>query len=467
MASLFSVDFLCGFLIFFIIYWLVAPFARIQNILLLAGGYYFISLVSFPSFLTLLSWSVWVLGVLILAGRGLSAKKTTTLLVILMLIYFFIFKYYVPVEEGLRVICETRNIALSLPALTILLPLGLSFYLFNSVSLVHSVAKKEIARPDVISTLLYLNFIPTLIAGPVNRAAELLPQIQNGRRKILHYKKACCLISLALIKLFFVSAWLTDTLVNPVFNAPSGKNGWDTLIAVYGWAWNIYFNFSGYTNLVTGVGMLLGYQLPKNFSHPYLAESLKMFWRDWHISLSHFIRDYIYFPLGGGRKKKFRVQLNVMVAMVLSGIWHGAGVNFILWGAIHGVGLIVFNLWANRKYIYAGKKLCPVLARLLTFHYVCFAWVFFRADNFSDAMTLIKNIFSYSLSLPSLSQIWQAGLFIFTIVSYTVVVYIRNRCAILILSLKWYTLPFILIPALAVAFCLAPAGVPGFIYASF
>ncbi len=467
MATLLSIEFLLGFFIFFIVYWLIAPFPKIQNTLLLSGGYYIVYLISPISLLVLLSWSLLILVVLVLVRYGLSVKKSMVLLVALMLIYFAIFKYSMPVMEGIRKFSETRNIALSLPALTILLPLGLSFYLFNSVSLIGSVAKKEITRPDVISALLYISFIPTLIAGPVNRAQELLPEIQNVKRKILDYKKACCLISLAMIKLFFLSAWLTDTIVNPVFNAPDEQNGWDTLIATYGWAWNIYFNFSGYTNLVTGLAMLLGYPLPKNFSHPYLAESLKAFWRDWHISLSCFIRDYIYIPLGGGRRNFFRVQLNIMIAMVLSGVWHGAGINFILWGAIHGAGLVIFNVWITRKCIFTGKSLFPVVARLLTFHYVCFAWIFFRADTFGNAVTLLNNILTCRLSSLSLTQFWQAGLFIFAFIIYPGIVYIRNCSADVILKLKWYALPFIIIPALVIAFYLAPAGVPGFIYANF
>lgn len=467
MAALFSIECLLGFWGFFIFYWAVAPWPKVQNVSLLMAGYSFVYYVGAYALLVLLSWSLCVFILVKLAERNNGGKKATVALVILILIYFVVFKYAMPVTEWLKLAFDASNIDLSLPVIQILLPLGLSFYLFNAVSLVCSVAKKEMASPDVISLFLYISFVPTLIAGPVNRASSLIPQIKANSRSIINYRHALCLIALALIKLFLLSAWLNENLIDPVFNLPDDQSGWDTIIAVYGWAWNIYFNFSGYTNLVTGIAMLLGFCIPKNFNHPYMAGSLKAFWRDWHISLSNFIRDYIYFPLGGGRKGVFRAQINVMIAMILSGIWHGAGITFLLWGVIHGAGLVIFNLWSQRKHFFAGKKLPATLARLLTFHYVCFAWVFFRAGSCDDAMILLKNIFHTGFSQASSAQLWIAGLFNVAIIIYPLVVTLRQRVMESITEIKWYALPIIIIPALAIAFFFAPSGVPGFIYANF
>jgi len=394
-------------------------------------------------------------------------KKASLILIVLMLIYFILFKYCIPIEDWLQSYLESKNIFLALPTINILLPLGLSFYLFNSVSLVESVAKRKIIDPDVISVLLYINFIPTLIAGPVNRAVDLLPQIQTKRRSILDFKHAFYLITLALIKLFMLSSGLSEMLVNTVFSMPANQYGWDTIIGVYGWAWTIYFNFSGYTDLVTGIAMLLGYQIPKNFDHPYNSSSLQEFWRRWHISLSNFIRDYIYFPLGGSRGLFSKTQINIMIAMILSGIWHGAGINFLIWGVIHGIGLTVYNIWNRWRYIIVKCPLNETIARLLTFHYICFSWVFFRADSLTDAMVLLNSIVHSNILAITSTQLLVIILFNLLIVIYPWLVNVSSTGAEILIRMKWYALPFIIIPTLTVAFFFSPSGVPGFIYANF
>lgn len=463
MAALFTIEFLFAFWMFFILYWLVAPLPKVQNGLLLLGGYFFVYQISAYSLMILLSWSLCVWLLTNLAQKRRCANLATGLLVGLMLGYFLVFKYCMPFADWLRMNLESLNAVWPIPVLDILLPLGLSFYLFNSLSLVRSVAKQEIARPDLLSVLLYINFIPTLVAGPVNRAVDLIPQIQATRRIVLDLKTAFCLIALALIKLFLLSTWLSDTLVDPVFSQPAAHNGWDTILATYGWAWNIYLNFSGYTNLVTGLAMLLGYRLPKNFDHPYLAASLQAFWHRWHISLSNFIRDSIYFPLGGSRKGLTRTQINVVLAMVISGLWHGAGMNFMLWGAIHGIGLVIYNLWRRWRL----RPLPEVLARLLTFHYVCFAWIFFRAETFDDARGLLRNIQHCSLATLHAPQVWSILAFILLVVFYPLMVNLRIRGVNLINATRWYAIPLMIIPVLTCAFFFAPSGVPGFIYANF
>lgn len=464
MAILFSIEFLLCFWMFFIVYWLLAPLPKVQNILLLIAGYYFVYLAGVYSLLILLSWSLCVWLLVKLTEKKNWKDKTPGILIFCMLMYFFIFKYYAPLFYGLQEFFDKYSIHIPLPIVDILLPLGLSFYLFNALSLINSVAKNEIKNPDLLSVLLYINFVPTLIAGPVNRASALLPQILATRRIILNFRMAFFLIALAMVKLFLLSAWLTDELVDPVFAMPDEHNGWETLIAMYSWAWNIYFNFSGYTNLVTGIAMLLGYRLPKNFDHPYLATSLKIFWRDWHVSLSTFIRDFIYFPLGGNRNGFYRTQINIIIAMVISGIWHGAGINFLLWGAIHGIGLVIYNLWHS----WNDKIVLPdTVARLLTFHYVCFGWIFFRAATFDDAISLLGNIFHCYSSALTLTNFWILAFFIMLIIIYPGVINLKDREVELFKNMKWYALPLFLIPVLMIAFFFAPSGVPGFIYANF
>lgn len=294
-----------------------------------------------------------------------------------------------------------------------------------------------------------------------------MPQIAAESRTVLEYKRALYLITLALIKLFLLSTWLNDRFAAPVFDYPQGQSGWDSLLAVYGWAWNIYFNFSGYTNLVTGIALLLGFRIARNFDHPYQATSLKAFWRDWHISLSEFMRDYLYFPLGGNRKGLARTQVNALAVMVISGIWHGAGMTFLVWGALHGIGLVIYSLWQEWVVKRVGWHLPGVLARLLTFHFVCLAWVFFAAASCGDAVTILNNIAHSFLTPPSSEQAWALCAFIGVVLVYPELVKLSTQSESTLCSLKGYALPLIILPLLALAFFFAPSGLPGFIYAAF
>lgn len=467
MATLFSFEFLIGFVLFFVAYWLMVPWRKIQNIMLLLAGYLFVGFVGLYPLLVLLSWSLCVCLLVKLAGHKTYRDKTGLALSVILAAYFIVFKYFMPVSDWLRTLLQAQGFDTPPPVITILLPLGLSFYLFSSVCLVLSVARGEIGLPGIINTLLYINFIPTLIAGPINRARELIPQFTAQSRTVLEYKRALCLITLSLIKLFLLSSWLNDRFTAPVFAYPEGQSGWNSLLAVYGWAWNIYFNFSGYTNLVTGIALLLGFRIARNFDHPYQAESLKEFWRDWHISLSEFIRDYLYFPLGGGRKGFARTQVNAMMAMVMSGIWHGAGLTFLVWGALHGAGLVTYNLWQKLIVQRLGWLLPGVIARLLTFHFVCIAWVFFAAASCGDAVVILSNIAHSLQTTPSSEQAWALCAFVGVILIYPELVKLSTEGESMLCSMKSYMLPLIILPLLALAFFFAPSGLPGFIYAAF
>lgn len=467
MAVLFSFEFFICFLLFFVTYWLLVPWVKIQNLMLLLAGYVFVGFTSLYSLLVLFSWSLCVRLLVAVASHKQHRNKIGLMLSVMLAIYFIIFKYFMPFSDWLLPVLQSHGLSVSSPVFTILLPIGLSFYLFNSVSLVLSVARGEIADPGIINTLLYINFIPTLIAGPINRASELIPQFIAGSRTILEYKRALFLITLALIKLFLLSSWLNDRFAKPVFDYPEGQTGWDSLLAVYGWAWNIYFNFSGYTNLVTGIALLLGFRISRNFDHPYLATSVEKFWHIWHISLSDFIRDYLYIPLGGGRKGFGRKLLNLMVAMVMSGVWHGAGLTFIVWGALHGAGLVIYNLWRRWVVKPLGWQLPGVIARLLTFHFVCLGWIFFASDSCGSAITLLGNIAHLSLTTPSSEQLWVLCAFIGVVLAYPELVKLSTQTEMMLCSLRGYALPLVILPVLVLAFFFAPSGVPGFIYAAF
>ncbi|EHN97281.1 MBOAT family O-acyltransferase [Escherichia coli] len=464
MAVLFTLEFILSFCVFFTLYWIVSPCVKLQNILLLSGGYIFIWLVSGYSLFVLILWSsiVWLFIRIMMITE--NRKKYAIVLLIAAVFWLFIFKFWGPVTDWIRELCAA-HIVYAVPVVNILLPLGLSFYIFNSVSLILMAARNELQQIDIITVFLYLSFIPTFIAGPVNRASTLIPQFMVTERRIINLKKATILVTLAIIKLFLPVSLIGDRLVDPVFNLPENKSSWDILIAVYGYAWVIYLNFSGYTNLVTGIAMLLGFRVPDNFNHPYLAVTLRDFWRRWHISLSDFIKDYIYKPLGGGRTCFFRVQWNVMVAMIISGIWHGSGFNFLLWGGIHGVGMVIYNVWSRFS---KDRIHFPVIfSRLLTFHYVCLAWIFFRARNIEDAHIMLRKILSCNISDITSEQLIVIFMFVSVVIIYPWIVDVTRRLGEIVMSIKWYAFPVMLIPLLTVTFYFSPSGMPEFIYAAF
>ncbi|EEG87530.1 MBOAT family protein [Proteus penneri ATCC 35198] len=332
--------------------------------------------------------------------------------------------------------------------------------------------KRSLKRHFWMSFFIYA-FFPSIVAGPINRAKEFLPQIQAPTRKIIDYKGAIMLIVLAIAKLFWLSGWFSTNYVDPVFNAPDLAQSGQVLTAVYAYAWHIYFNFSGYTNLVTGIALLLGFVVPRNFNAPYLAINLADFWRRWHISLSTFIRDYVYIPLGGNRKGVIRQNFNAFAAMVISGLWHGAAMTFIIWGAIHGIGVVLLNI---KHRLFPTKKNAPpsalsslnmLLSWIITFHFVCFAWIFFRSQTVGDALVLIQQLFSVgawaSLQAEGLTLFMFWGLFLL----YPCFVTLRDIVARLEKRVPWYVYPLPLALILTIIFMLSPDGVPGFIYASF
>ncbi|WJM85663.1 MBOAT family O-acyltransferase [Dickeya chrysanthemi] len=463
-----SVEFSFLFLILFLIYWIFSPWVKVQNFILLVTGYGLVLLSSWQSLIVLLLFSTCVCFLLKLATHTEFRKISICLLIFFTVVFFVMFKYYSGLRDDLQMLLSKYHIAVTLPVLNVLLPIGLSFYIFNAVSLIVSVAKGEIKQSNVFNTLLYLNFFPTFISGPINRAAWLLPQIETKRpRRLTEWTRALFLIALAIAKLFCLNEWLDENYVSSVFIDPENYTGWQCILATYAWAWQIYFNFSGYTNLVTGIAILLGFQIDMNFSHPYTADNIKDFWRRWHISLSSFIRDYIYIPLGGSRQGWWHTQLNIFIAMVLSGIWHGTSITFLIWGGIHGIGLITYNFWIKCR---QNKEIIPIpgcLARLFTFHFVCLAWIFFKAGSVHDALYILKSISRADSAQLTVNDIWGISGFIVLLLIYPSLITLRENIATTLKRLEWYMVPFVIFSFLAVVFFFAPAGVPGFIYANF
>jgi alginate O-acetyltransferase complex protein AlgI len=284
------------------------------------------------------------------------------------------------------------------------LPLSLSFYAFQSLT--YTI---DLYRGDAKGTRSYLahlaavSFFPTILAGPITRVSSLIEQLE--KRKPLDPAdggRALFLIGIGLMKKLMIADYLSSNFVNRVFDFPALYTGLETLAAVYAYALQIYFDFSGYTDIAMGSALLLGIKLPANFNRPYAAVNIADFWRRWHISLSNWLRDYLYFSLPGKRSKAMP-YLNLVITMVLGGLWHGASWNFVIWGALHGIGLAFVRIWQARFGSAKPEGVRRYASIFLTFHFVSFAWIFFRAPDFGTALKVLARIASLTASIANIS----------------------------------------------------------------
>jgi D-alanyl-lipoteichoic acid acyltransferase DltB (MBOAT superfamily) len=252
----------------------------------------------------------------------------------------------------------------------------------------------------------YVSFFPHLVAGPIVRPMDLIPQIyQRLRISKDDMGNAVFLLVSGLFKKAVISDYISSNFVDRIFENPTLYSGVENLLAVYAYTLQIYCDFSGYTDMAMGIALLIGFRLPNNFNSPYQSASLTEFWRRWHISLSTWLRDYLYIPLGGNRVSKFRQAINLMITMLLGGLWHGASWKFVFWGAIHGVWLVLEKIF---KSFYKAPPgiLRKVLGIIITFHIVSFCWIFFRASSFESAWQIVSQIiynFNGTLLIPVLT----------------------------------------------------------------
>jgi len=277
----------------------------------------------------------------------------------------------------------------------IILPVGISFFTFQSMSYTLDVYRKKLEPVrNIVDFGFYVSFFPQLVAGPIVRASEFIPQLYSdfslSKREFGH---AIFLILKGLIKKIIISDFIATGFIDRVFDMPAIYSGFENLMAVYGYGLQIYCDFSGYTDIAIGLGLIMGFRLPVNFNSPYKASDIGDFWKRWHISLSRWLKDYLYIPLGGNRKGAFRTNINLMITMLLGGLWHGASARFILWGGLHGAGLVLSRAWNSL----AGKKIKPgkfgrAIAIFITFNFVSFCWIFFRASDMDTAILMIKQI---------------------------------------------------------------------------
>lgn len=281
----------------------------------------------------------------------------------------------------------------------IFLPVGISFFTFQSLSYTIDVYRGDL-KPlhNLLDYVFYVSFFPQLVAGPIVRARDFIPQI---RRPLFvsseMFGQGVFFILSGLFKKAVISDYISVNFVERIFENPSLYSGIENLFGVYGYALQIYCDFSGYSDMAIGLALLLGFRFPINFNSPYKSDSVTDFWHRWHISLSTWLRDYLYISLGGNRKGKFRTYLNLILTMLLGGLWHGASWNFIVWGGLHGVALALhkfFRSLVGREKNYRSSGIKRIFAVVITFHFVCFCWIFFRNTTFEGSMSMITQIFT-------------------------------------------------------------------------
>ena len=277
------------------------------------------------------------------------------------------------------------------------LPVGISFFTFQALSYVIDTYRGIVKPTSLMRFAVYLSFFPHLVAGPIVRASEFLPQLTRPRDpRRIDASRAYFLILGGLFKKVVLASYLGSNIVDQVFGAPDQHSSLEILIAIYAYAVQIWADFSGYTDIAIGVALLLGFQFPQNFDSPYTATSVQDFWRRWHMTLSRWLRDYVYIPLGGSRGGSLKTYRNLLLTFLLGGLWHGAAWRFVIWGAIHGTALSVERLFrergrANPRPDTATRRW---IRRFVTFQVVCLAWVFFRADTWDTAWEMLGRLFT-------------------------------------------------------------------------
>lgn len=425
-----SISFVIFLPIVFLLYWLVFNKNRkFQNLFLLASSYFFYACWDWR-FLFLLIFSTgldFFTGKKMEKSKSVSVKKIWFWLSISINIGFLgIFKYYNFFAESFADIMRNAGLQVNPFTLKIVLPVGISFYTFHGLSYVIDIYKNRIkAEYSFIDYAVFVTFFPLLVAGPIERATHLLPQIKKERN--FDYQKAVNGLKQILWGLFkkIVIADQCAQYTNTIFDDYSNHSGSTLLLGAIFFSFQIYGDFSGYSDIALGTARLFGIELLRNFAFPYFSRDIAEFWRRWHISLSSWFRDYLYFPLGGSRGGTWMKIRNTFLIFLVSGFWHGANWTFIVWGLLNAIYImpsIIFNTNRNHIDIVAKGNYLPSIREffmmLSTFFLTVFAWIFFRSASLSDAFSFIKGIFSSSLfSIPSIHPL---DLFILLLIFLTI-----------------------------------------------
>lgn len=403
-----SFEFLVFFPIVLMIYFIIPK--KIRYIWLLLASYFFYMCWNAEYALLLLASTVTTYGAGLLIARWKDKPKHQKAMVAISLIInfgiLFFFKYAMFVVDTLEKVLSKAGIVIEASGFDILLPVGISFYIFQAVGYTMDVYHGKIStEKNLLRYALFVSFFPQLVAGPIERSTNLLPQLQNVHKINVWQPKriqegAIVMLYGYILKMIIAdrAAVYVDTIYD--VNLYNGYTGFTVLIAIILFSFQIYCDFAGYTYIAIGAAKIMGFDLMNNFRMPYMATSIKDFWSRWHISLTSWFRDYLYFPLGGSRKGILRKYINIFIVFLVSGLWHGAAWHFVLWGAIHGVMRVVGETTSSfrdkiyKKLHFDRDTLAVTLWKMFcTFSLVSFAWVFFRGESIRQSIDILLNVF--------------------------------------------------------------------------
>lgn len=464
--SFVSPEFAFAALIFFPLYWALRAQKTLQLGFLTLASYLLYSTWSAVAALALFGFSIYIW----LAGNWINARPSPgirrlslSIGVVLALSLLLITKYYDFSRQVLIDSLPNLGLQAFLPLVDFVAPAGISFYTFQAITYLVWRYRAERQPLPLIKPLVFLSFWPTLFAGPILRADDFFRQIDHDEvGEPREAPRAVYLILLGLLQKIVLANWLADRFVDGVFRYPDAQNAASALAAIWAYSLQIFMDFSGYSLIVTGLALLLGFRLPVNFAQPYLARNLRDFWHRWHISLSTFIRDYVYFPLGGSKLGLLRTQCNLLAAMLISGLWHGASTTFVVWGLLHGLGVVAVNLFDRLTHL----SLPSFFSRLLTLFYVAACWTFFRANSTDDALLLLNTLHGGAW-LPEAKYGWLALFSLLFLLLSERAAFFEARGTALIERLQgWRLIAGSSVLASGIVL-LGPSGVPGFIYYRF
>ena len=475
-----TVAFAVFFLAAFTANWLLRPHFLVWRATLIAFSLYFYGWVDVRFVLILVASATvnWALALAIRRSmvegrRSDDSRRLVRLAVAANLVLLGVFKYHGFFIASTADALASIGLHPTTPVLSILLPVGISFFTFHAISYVVDVGRGDIEPIGYADLLLYMSFFPHLVAGPIVRVDELVPQFhQRPDPRRVAFTEGVTLIALGLVKKVVVAGYLGTQIVDPAFGTPGLRSGGELLAATYAYAVQIYADFSGYTDIAIGCALLLGFRLPENFASPYASLSVREFWHRWHMTLSRWLRDYVYIPLGGNRDGTRATYRNLMATMLLGGLWHGADWRFVLWGGLHGTYLVgeraASAWWGARNDRPAVPAALSVALRwLLTFNLVCAAWIFFRADSISTAFTILGRIVTAAAGSTTLVTGLVVATVVAALISQLVPYHRTGALRVRFSRLEWGAQAALLAAGLTTIAVLGPDGVAPFIYFQF
>ena len=475
-----TITFAAFFLVVYAANWLLMPRLRLWKWMIIGASYVFYGWWDWR-FVLLLVTATFVnqaLGVQIARARarrggGRAAKRWLVLSAIANLAALGYFKYVDFFAVNLDHLLRSVGLGAPLPLLRILLPVGISFLVFRVLTYTIDIYRGEMAPASTLDFGVYVAFFPYLLAGPIARACDFLPQLSSPRDpRSVDAGRAFVLILGGLAKKMLIADYLSTHIVNGVFASPQSFSSWETLWGILAYSAQIYCDVSAYSDIAIGIALLLGFELPENFNAPYTARTLQDFWRRWHITLSSWLRDYVYIPLGGSRRGRGRTYVDLVATFLLAGLWHGAGWTFVFWGGMHGVGLALERARADARRARGLREPgatpgARALQRLAVFAFVSLAWVFFRAESMGDAFAVLWRLVAGLGSFGSAVTWPVVGLVALGIGIQYVPRRLSERLEVGLANIGWAGQGAVLALALFLIDTLGPQGAAEFLYFKF